>query len=140
MVILTGAWLSGASFASAFGHDMAVIEKLGSLPLALVMLLALRAGVMEEILFRGYGIERLAAVIGHRWSAAMVSLAIFTLAHLGGWDLIYLLIVFPAGLVLTLLYLWRRDLWANILAHFLTDASSFVFAYAIAHHLVRARM
>jgi membrane protease YdiL (CAAX protease family) len=29
-----------------------------------------------------------------------------------------------AGLVLTVLYLLRRDLWANIISHFLTDAVS----------------
>ncbi len=132
-VLFAGARISGASFA----HDIAIAENLGSLPLAVVVLLALRAGVVEEILFRGYGIERLSAVTGSRALAAVVSLAIFVVAHLGSWDVNYVLVVLPAGLVLTLLYLWRRDLWANMLAHFVNDALSLAAAYALAHHLTR---
>jgi membrane protease YdiL (CAAX protease family) len=32
-----------------------------------------------------------------------------------------------AGLVLTILYLWQRDLVANIIAHFLVDVVSVFF-------------
>jgi membrane protease YdiL (CAAX protease family) len=34
---------------------------------------------------------------------------------------VQLLLVAPAGLVLALLYLWRRDIGCNMLAHFITD-------------------
>lgn len=135
-VLVVYAALSGVSMTQAFAHDVSIATKLGALPYGVILLLALRAGVTEEILFRGYGIGRLAAVTGNRAVAAALSLAIFTLAHLGAWDVNYLVVVLPAGLVLTLLYLWRRDLWANMCAHFLTDAVGLSMAYAIAHHLL----
>jgi membrane protease YdiL (CAAX protease family) len=30
------------------------------------------------------------------------------------------------GLLLTILFLWRGNLWANVLAHWLTDAAGFL--------------
>jgi membrane protease YdiL (CAAX protease family) len=137
VVVVVYAILSGG--VGDFARDIGTATNFGQLPLVALVLLSLRAGVTEEILFRGYGIERLAAAIGNRGAAAFVSLVIFTLAHLGLWDLRYLILVFPTGLVLTVLYLWRRDLWANIFAHFLTDATSLAVAYAIAHHMVHVK-
>jgi membrane protease YdiL (CAAX protease family) len=136
LVIVLYTELSGGLAVRDFAHDIGTATNFGQLPFAALVFLALRAGITEEILFRGYGIERLSAVIGNRGAAALISLAIFTLAHLGLWDLRYLILVFPTGVILTLLYLWRHDLWANIFAHFLTDATSLFFAYAIAHHLI----
>lgn len=138
-VLLIYAKTSGTTLGQDFAHDIGTVTRLGSLPLATVFLLALRAGVVEEVLFRGFGIERLAAVTRNRVTAAAISLTVFTFAHLGGWDIQFLIVVFPAGLVLTLLFLWRRDLWANIWAHFLTDAISLAGAYAIAHHMVHVQ-
>lgn len=140
LVLLIYAKLSGTSLGQDFAHDIGTVTRLGSLPLAVILLLALRAGIVEELLFRGYGIERLAAVTGNRSVAAAISLAVFTVAHLGGWDIQFLIVVFPAGLVLTLLFLWRRDLWANMWAHFFTDFISLVGAYAIAHHLISVKL
>lgn len=132
------AWVKFAhvSDGRAFAQDWQMLSRLGSLPIGVVLLLALRAGVTEEILFRGYGIERLASITRNRFVAAAISLAIFCIAHLGAWDVTYLLFVFPAGLVLTIQYLWRRDLWANICTHTLTDLTGLIGAYAIAHHLI----
>jgi len=136
LVLLAYAKLSGTSLSQEFARDLGTVTRLGSLPLAVIFLLALRAGVVEELLFRGYGIERLAAVTGNRGVAAAISLGMFTAAHLGTWDIQFLIVVFPAGLVLTLLFVWRRDLWANMWAHFFTDSVSLVGAYALAHHLI----
>ena len=136
IVLVIYAWLSGASMVNDFAHDFGVAMKLVALPFGFIILLALRAAVTEEILFRGYAIERLGAVVGSRLAAALVSLVIFTLAHLGAWDLNYLIVVAPVGLVLTAQYLWRRDLAANICTHFFTDGFSLGMAYAISHHLV----
>jgi membrane protease YdiL (CAAX protease family) len=139
LALIAYAQVSGIPLAKSFAGNFDIILKLGSLPLATLMLLALRAAVTEEILFRGYGIERLSAVTGNRYLAAPVSLAIFTIAHLGVWTLNYAVVVLPAGLVLTVQYLWRRDLTANIIAHFITDATGFAGAYAIAHHLIHLK-
>jgi membrane protease YdiL (CAAX protease family) len=55
--------------------------------------------------------------------AALISLAVFTVAHLAYWGWMPLIGVSVAGLVLTVLYLWRRDLAANMIAHFVIDAA-----------------
>jgi uncharacterized protein len=99
--------------------------KLGAvtaLPFALRVEIVLRAAIFEEIFYRGFMIERLTPILRSRWVAALVSLVAFVAAHLGYWGWDSLLTVGWGGLVLTALYLWRRDLVANMLAHGLTDA------------------
>lgn len=88
--------------------------------------LVTRAAVTEEILYRGYPMERLRELTGTRWIGAVLTLAAFTYAHLSGWGPAHLLIAGSAGLFLTLLYLWRRNLWVNMLAHWITDGVGFL--------------
>lgn len=91
-------------------------------PLWFRVALVTRAAIVEETLFRGYGIERLAELTGSRWLAALATCAAFTVAHLAYWGPAHLLIAGGAAIILTALYLWRRDLICNILAHWTTDA------------------
>jgi uncharacterized protein len=90
------------------------------------VLLVLRAAVTEEILFRGYLIEKVRQLSGSTALAVVVSVAAFTYAHLGGWGAVQLISVSASGLVLALVYVWRRDLPSNMLAHFLADAAGFL--------------
>jgi uncharacterized protein len=85
-------------------------------------LLVTRAALAEEVVFRGYVIERLQELVRSPYIAGTLSLVAFTVAHLRYWGLAPLIFVAGAGLVATLLYLWRRELLANIIAHFVTDA------------------
>jgi len=90
------------------------------LPLWLITLIVLRAGVLEELFYRGYAIERLEALGLNRFWASIIPLLIFGVAHwTGGWANIVIALVL--GAVLTLFYLRRRDLVANIFGHFLVD-------------------
>ena len=91
------------------------------LPVWAVLMLALRAGVVEELLFRGFLLERLEWLSGKAWVGALLSLAFFVAVHLRGWSPGHLVFVTVAGGLMTLLYVWRRDLGCNILAHVLTD-------------------
>jgi membrane protease YdiL (CAAX protease family) len=97
-------------------------------PLWFRVLLILRAAVFEEIFYRGFMIERLTELTRVRWLAALISLTAFTLAHLGGWGWAHLMIAGFGGIVLTALYVFRRDLASNMIAHFLTDAVGFLVA------------
>jgi membrane protease YdiL (CAAX protease family) len=91
-----------------------------SLPLWFSTLIVIRAGVVEELCYRGYAIERLHALGFPRWVGAIVPLIIFGVAHwTGGWANI--LIALALGGVLAAFYLWRRDLVANMIGHFLVD-------------------
>jgi membrane protease YdiL (CAAX protease family) len=84
----------------------------------------IRAAVSEEVLFRGYAMERTEALTGSRLIAVFFSCAIFTLAHVSSWGWSHELIVAAGGMAFSLLYLWRRNLWVNIVAHFIVDAVS----------------
>lgn len=95
-------------------------------PLWYRVLLVTRAAVAEELLFRGYGIERLNELTGSRVLAGLVTLAAFTYAHLASWGAAQLIIAGYGGVVLTILYLWRGNLWANMLAHWIADGAGFL--------------
>ena len=110
--------------------DQKAVERITRLPQWYQVLLAIRAAVVEEILYRGYPISRIAQVTGSKSIAAIVSLAVFTLAHLSYWGPAQRLIVVTGAIVLTLLYLWRRDLVSNMIAHVLVDLAGFVAASA----------
>jgi len=71
-------------------------------------------------------IERLAELTRLRWLAALISLTAFTLAHLSYWGWSHLIIAGFGGAVLTGLYLLRRDLTSNMIAHFVTDGVGFL--------------
>jgi membrane protease YdiL (CAAX protease family) len=91
--------------------------------------LVTRAAVSEEILFRGYPIERIEELTGRRWLAALLSVAAFTYAHLAGWGAAQLIVAAFGGVVLTALYLWRRNLWVNMLAHWIADGAGFLLSH-----------
>lgn len=89
-------------------------------------LLVTRAAFAEEIVFRGYIIERIELVTASRLLAAAASLVTFCFAHLAFFGWTPLVGIALASIVFIALYQWRRDLWANILAHWLVDASSLI--------------
>ena len=102
-----------------YGHGpgSAAFEKL---PLWLITAIVFRAGVVEELFYRGYAIERLQMIgLGRFWSVA-IPLVIFSLGHWTG-GAANVLIAFVAALILTGFYLWRRDLVANMIGHGLVD-------------------
>lgn len=100
------------------------MNRLATTPLWWRLISTVRAAVSEELLFRGYAMERLRELSGSRGIAAGVSCAVFTLDHVPTWGWQHLAIAGIGGIALTVLYLWRRNLWVNILAHFIVDAAS----------------
>jgi membrane protease YdiL (CAAX protease family) len=66
-------------------------------------------------------LERLSSLTGSKAAAVILSLVPFALLHYPGQGWAGVLVSFAAGGVLTWFYLWKRDLKANIIAHFLVD-------------------
>jgi membrane protease YdiL (CAAX protease family) len=94
------------------------LQRLAVLPMWFRLMLAVTGGTIEETLYRGYTIERLAVLTGHRWLAGLTAAVVFGLAHVPFWGGAFAIAVdLPFGILMTAVYLWRRDLIANILAH-----------------------
>jgi len=91
-------------------------------PLWYRILIVTRGGFGEEVIFRGYLIERIEELTRSRILAGTVSVVVFSLAHLAYWGWTPLVFVTLAGILLTVVYQWRRDLWSNIIGHWLADA------------------
>jgi len=85
-----------------------------------VLIIVIRAGVVEEVFMRGYIYERLKEYLKSPIAAALLSTIPFALFHYNqGWAGI--IISFILGSILMGLYMWKRDLKANIIIHFLID-------------------
>jgi uncharacterized protein len=104
---------------TGYGHGPAS-QAFAKLPLWTTAIVVVRAGIVEELFYRGYAIERLQSLGFARWISWAVPLVLFALAHwTGGWANI--LIALVLGAILTAFYQWRRDLVANMFGHFLVD-------------------
>lgn len=98
------------------------LKEFSSVPFWAGIVLAVGAGVSEEITNRGFAITRLAAVTHRLILAALVALILAVFAHVPYWGWRYAFRIAPVQIVLTVAYLWRRDIMANIVAHALVDA------------------
>lgn len=116
---------------------LTLAQKIGGLfqtPLLFRLALVTRAAFVEETAFRGYGFERLSGLTGSKWLAALVTLGLFTFAHYSGGGWAQVIVAAWGGLVLTALYVWRRNLWANIVCHWLTDGAGFILVPMLPQH------
>jgi len=103
----------------AFGQG-AESKRYDHVSLWAIAFMVLRAGIVEEVCYRGYVIERLEK-ISHHWLVYFIfPLVLFGILHykqgLGG-----IIIATVAGGILAILYIKRRDLKANMITHFLVD-------------------
>lgn len=119
IAVVSASVVGALAYLTGYGHGpgSAAFEKL---PLWLITLIVFRAGVVEELFYRGYAIERLQMIgLGRLWSV-IIPLVIFSLGHWSGGGA-NILIALAAGAIFTGFYLWRRDLVANMIGHGLVD-------------------
>jgi uncharacterized protein len=119
--------LSGGAGSSVAQQNLKAAEKLiphGPGEIAVAMLLALTAGIVEEFVFRGYLQRQFIALTKNAAAGIAITSLIFTGGHLyqGSW----LPITFVAimGVTLSLLAHYRRNLRPGIMLHFGQDAIS----------------
>lgn len=106
-------------------------EAAGSAPLLLLIAGVVTAAVTEEVLFRAVPMELMLRRRMPRWLVVLLPWAAFVVTHLGNWNLAHVVgVVAPLGLIMGLLYLWRRNLLVVIIAHLLIDAPLIVLALA----------
>jgi membrane protease YdiL (CAAX protease family) len=109
-----------------FNTTVGGIEQLAAYPLLFVLALALTAAVTEEILYRGFPIERIAERTGSAALAAGITILFFVIFHIPYWGVGGALQISVNAVLLTLLYVWRRNIMACIIAHAITDIYAFV--------------
>ena len=98
------------------------LQKVNALPLWYLIFAVVTAGFVEETLYRGYGIERVAALTHNYWAAACMMAVIFGLVHTPTWGLgpsVGLIVLVIPG---SIYYVLTRDLWALIILHIVTDS------------------
>jgi CAAX protease family protein len=104
---------------TGYGHGPGSAE-FNKIPIWFETLVVIRAGIVEELFFRGYAIERLESIGCGRVLSAAIPLAIFAGTHWTG-GIPNVIIALVLGTVVTLYYLWRRDLVANMIGHGLSN-------------------
>lgn len=97
-----------------------------TLPLWMRLVLVLSSAVSEEVIFRGYPMTRLKELTGWTWLAVALPLAAFILLHFPSGGLLNVIETSIGGVVFTGLFLWRKDLWSNITAHFAVNLIALV--------------
>jgi membrane protease YdiL (CAAX protease family) len=96
--------------------------------------LAIRGGVIEELLYRGLAIEQLTVLTKSRALAAVLATFAFVFSHALRFDPAQLIPIGTLGIALAGLYLWRHNLWINMIAHALVDGLAFT---VLALHLTK---
>src|ERR1700730_1111741 len=104
---------------TGYGHGPGSAE-FNKMPIWFETVSAIRPGIVEELFFRGYAIERLESIGCGRFLSAAIPLAIFAATHWTG-GIPSVIIALVLGMVITLFYLWRRDLVANMIGHGLSN-------------------
>ena len=92
------------------------------MPLPVLVALILTTATTEEILYKGYPIERLRELTGRVWPGVAVSFGVFVLPHLTFFGPQWLLYNGVNAVLNYALYLWRRNLWACMTMHLIGNA------------------
>jgi membrane protease YdiL (CAAX protease family) len=111
-------------FPALHWNESQPVNQLLATPLWWRLVSVVRAAVAEEMVFRGYAIERTLALSNSMTAASLLSWAVFTLEHVNTWGWPHIVIAGFGGAILTAQYVWRRNLWGNILAHCIIDGIS----------------
>lgn len=104
----------------AFGGNYGDPKAFSGLSLWTVTLITLRAGIAEEVMMRGYLLNRIEEWTGSTTWAVILTLIPFAFLHYTQGPA-GIFMSFVLGGILTAFYVWKRDLKSNIVAHFLVD-------------------
>lgn len=105
-----------------FPEEMSSLETVTQLPWWLILFGVITAGITEEILFRGYALERLEKLTENKWFSSVVALIFFVLVHIGSWNMAHVVgVVIPLGIVLILLYWWKRNTIMLMIIHVIVN-------------------
>ncbi len=117
---LLGGVLEAAGFSAPSTPQPSFLTAKGAGEMVLAVILVAVVAITEETIFRGYLILRFTGALARPGVAVLLSAGIFSLGH-GYEGSAGVITVGIMGLVLALIYLWRKSLVAPIVIHFLQD-------------------
>ena len=117
------AWALHVAGIPGFDAGMA---KILILPLWVRVIAVVTAGIVEDSLFLGYAFTRLTLLTGSYWMSGLLTVLVVSLLHFPHWGVGPVLAYFVAVGLATGFFVWRRDLFANIVAHVTVDAMGLV--------------
>lgn len=107
-------------------------ETLLAYSLPVIVALILTTATTEEILFRGYAIERLEELTGRLWLAVGFSFVVFVIPHVVFFGPLWLLTNGANVAFLYVLYVWRRNLVACMIMHLIGNSLLLIPALGLA--------
>ena len=117
-VFLVGIFSIASQFLGVdFTSTQENLQGSSSAPFWVILLSLTRAGIVEELLFRGFFLSRSVEAGAPHWAALLLSTGLFVAPHFLFWGGAHLIIVVAAGLAFGTVFLWKRDLAACVLAH-----------------------
>lgn len=108
------------------------VDTILSMSLPVLLGVVLTASVTEEIIFRGYAIERIRDLTGKLWIGATISFILFVIPHVAFFGPMWILYHSYTTLLIYALYLWRRNLWGCIILHVMSNMMILIPALGIA--------
>jgi membrane protease YdiL (CAAX protease family) len=109
-----------------------------AMPLSLLVVGCLLSATLEELTFRGYAICRLRGFGVSAPIAVAISVAAATISHVPFWGTGPIVIFGMGELLFALLFVWRGNLFAAIVAHILVNSYAILIWPALPHALQSA--
>ena len=112
------------------GYETGTINTDTQLNAGIAIAEVVTAAVTEEIIYRAGAMSALIAIRAPRVIVLLIPAVIFTATH-WSWGLAHTaFVVFPLSVALGALFIWRRSLVVNMIAHLLVDLPVIVLAFA----------
>lgn len=117
VAVVLGLFLTGLAVAALGLEQPAALSAVGRLPFLIQLIVVVTAVITEEIMWRGYPIERLAELTGRPWIGAVISGVVFLGVHYPDWGLAGAIPQSVFTLALVGVYVWSRNVLASMLTH-----------------------
>lgn len=115
--VFLGLLVTGIAVVTLGVEQPETLSVVASLPLSVKIALVGTAVITEEILWRGYPIERIGELTGRVWIGGIVSAIVFVGVHYPAWGLVGAIPQSVFALVLVGVYVWGRNVVTCMVTH-----------------------
>jgi membrane protease YdiL (CAAX protease family) len=115
--VVVGLLVTGVAVVTLNLDQPETLSAISRLSLPIQLAIVGTAVVVEELLWRGYPIERLTELTGRVWVGAVVSGIVFLAVHYPAWGLVGAIPQAVFTVVLVGVYVWSRNVVVSMLTH-----------------------